>query len=207
MKQMKTLALTNILFATLLASFSTGCVYRSKHMLESAGRLSLTPTAGRATVVFLRPGHRGANELILMDQNGRWLGELWRNEYTSVQIPAGRHTFYKWDDANHHDLLKANLEAGKVYYVLLRSWGGSIFSLVAGTDMEVLSPRQPKAWARLNEWLAKLTPKKANLRRGNADFREKVAKRIQKAEATFARYAPKKRALHYIRPDDGTEPR
>lgn len=122
------------------------------------------PEAGKAMVVFIRPAGYGngvASSLYEIENaRPRILGIMYYNERMAMQFAPGAHRFMA--HGSNSTFLDADLQAGKTYYVFVRSevgrWKAS-FALVPlrsaeGGDLSVHSPHFRK-WMSRAQWMAK----------------------------------------------------
>jgi hypothetical protein len=79
----------------------------------------LEPAAGTATVTFIRSQGFAKEMAFGIWNQDRFLGSLTGKSCFAVELPAGDHTFVA--NSRYHAGLKAELEAGKRYYVLVEA--------------------------------------------------------------------------------------
>jgi hypothetical protein len=108
----------------------------------------LTPSAGKALMVFLRPGKYGGNVPALLWSDGpEFIGVLHFRTFVAIELEPGAHTFMVQSETGN--FLEADLEAGKTYFAVVRArpgWNRARFSLSApspGSD----------DWNRIGEWM------------------------------------------------------
>lgn len=122
------------------------------------------PETGKAMVVFIRPAGYGngvASSLYEIENaRPRILGIMYYNERMAMQFASGAHRFMV--HGSNSTFLDADLQAGKTYYVFVRSevgrWKAS-FTLVPlraaeGGDLSVRSPHFRK-WMSRAQWMEK----------------------------------------------------
>ena len=190
-----------LIFCGLFALSSLGCTVTSQYMTTLPASQSIVVDPAAATVVFLRPsGYAGSVKHIIMDQNGRFLGENWGWTYFAVKMPPGQYTFVAWSEGT--PALQAVVEAGKVYYVEV--------SIVMGgwsprSRLFALGPRA-EHWNELPAWLARsemLVPNEAS---GQAELAERGAETnvvVAKGLRNWANYDAEARDKRSLTPADG----
>ena len=100
-----------------VAVLQTGCAGK-RFMSAAPGPVSIDVVPDSATVVFLRPSaYGGAARFFVVDGEGNYLGDMQGREYFVHRFDPGEYEFVGW--AENADLLKADLAAGRIYYVLL----------------------------------------------------------------------------------------
>jgi hypothetical protein len=119
------------LAASLLAAcLATACAARQSPLMRSVLLLDTTAPPDSALVIFVRDSNPcdGGDPFRLVDDSGRFLGELIPASKFSVRMEAGHHAFFAWQphgdlprdlypDANQVGALGADLQAGKTYTV------------------------------------------------------------------------------------------
>lgn len=127
-----------ILFALLFILPLAGCSPMASLMVKDE-RMGSGPVAtdGKATVVFIRPSYHGdvidAGVFMLNKDDETFIGKVGSHEGVSVAVEPGEHLFMVTDQNIHYRrLMKANVEAGKVYYAVVspRGWPAIIFALL-----------------------------------------------------------------------------
>lgn len=185
-------------FASLL--LLPACTVSSKFMTNLEAPEPVPVSATQATVVFLRPSSFGyAQKVLLLDQDGRFLGDSWGWATHAVQMPPGHYTFVSWTEGTH--ALQADLAAGRVYYVHLSlgmgAWRGRL-------HLMAMSPDRPD-WAEIPGWLAesRMTKIKPEGQKYCDEHRDGVKTAIEKGLKTFGEYSPEEKAERTLRPGDG----
>jgi hypothetical protein len=173
-----------------------GCSVSSPYMTPLATPAAIKADGDKATIVFVRPsGLGGALKQTIFDDKGRFLGEALPNGRFSVQVPPGDHMFVVW--AENTGVLKAKVEAGKIYFVEVSLSMGA-FSAQANL---VGVRKGTEAWQDLDEWLAETKDFQVDEARGQqylASRKEEVDERIQRARENFNEYDAEEQAEHSI---------
>lgn len=106
-----------VVLMVVMAALSLSCG-GSKYMIKQQPDVSKGYEANSCRVVFIRPVRVGfAVTPVIITSEGKYLGESIAKSYFAASLPAGKYTFIV-DGENTH-ALKANLKAGKTYYVRL----------------------------------------------------------------------------------------
>ena len=145
-----------------LLFFAIPALAENKYSTAVAGEPKLE--SGKAMVVFIRPAGYGngvASSLYEIEgARPRILGIMYYNERMAMQFAPGPHRFMA--HGSNSTFLDADLQAGKTYYVFVRSevgrWKAS-FTLVPlrsaeGGDLSVHSPHFRK-WMSRAQWMEK----------------------------------------------------
>ena len=113
-----------------LAALTAGCATRQSPLMRSVMLLDTTAPRESALVVFVRDSNPcdGGDPFRVVDDNGRFLGELVPSSKFAVRMEPGHHAFFTWQphgdlprdlypDANQVGALSAELLPGKTYTV------------------------------------------------------------------------------------------
>lgn len=192
----KTLTLLTLIL-TFLASGCGGL----KYMDEVKAPQAVRTNPAQATVVFIRPsGYGGGTSFDIMDQSGRFLGEVNGESYFVSQMPPGQYTFIAWSEGT--PAMKATVEAGKIYYVevgvTIGMWGGHARLFAIGPQRE--------QWAKLPEWLhdsTELLPKANASSSFKGDRGSDEQEVIQKGIDNYAGYEGDEKQKRTLLPSDG----
>jgi hypothetical protein len=161
----------------------------------------MKPAADQATVVFVRPSSFGGGlKQTILDGKGRFLGEALPSSRFSVTLPPGEHTFIVW--AENTSAVKANLAAGKIYFVEVSL---SMGALSARADLVPVKPGS-EAWGKLEGWLADTDAFDPDASGGQAYLagrKEDVDERIKRAREHLANYDAEDLTAHTLGPQDG----
>ncbi len=156
-------------------------------------------------MVFLRPGVAGHFFAVVVDAKSRYYGHFGPRQYAVAEVPPGRHTFSSWSYSVNGEmwapnLIHANLEPGRIYYVLLRGWTGYP---LRGVDLEALSPQRDE-WTNLDNWLSASKQLDVDSEAGTRSLPAKLIRRASAgAKEAYADYRAAKQQLHNIGPSDG----
>jgi hypothetical protein len=190
------------MFALLTATALAGppLVVRSK---------TATPEAdpAKAVVVFIRPNTTArAIKPAILDEAGRVIAEVRVDSWVAAKLDPGPHTLVSWGEST--PTLKADLEAGEVYYVKVANKMGSIWT--SRFVLEALGPTRP-GWDQVGRWTTRgtrgwevdeqISGAYATLRKADIDVV------LQKSASEWAAYSDAERTERTLTPDDGvTEP-
>lgn len=192
-----------VLFASIVM-FSTliSCSGSSKYMIKQTSQDTSGYEKNSCKVVFLRPVNAAFGFVpVLLTSDGKYLGEsLARSQFT-VSLPAGKYTFISWSENTH--AMKANLQAGKTYYVRLMvhmgTWAPRIYPV----------PLKPgsKLWSKKDEFLKGSTVYKPDREAGQKamiDERYEEAKEVMaNGLKRFESYTDEEKKERTMNPEDG----
>jgi hypothetical protein len=172
-----------------------------KFMNEAKPPQAVAADPANATVVFIRPsGYGGGASFNIIDQSGRFLGEVNGESYFVSKMPPGQYTFIAWSEGT--PAMQATVEAGKVYYVevgvTIGMWGGHARLFAIGPQRE--------QWAKLPKWLAdstELLPKPDASSKFSADRGSDEKEVIQKGVNNYAGYEGDEKQKRTLLPSDG----
>jgi hypothetical protein len=180
---------------------SLGCAGSSQFMIPAApGTPAPAPTPGAATVVFVRDsGFAFAVNFAILDQSGNFLGESVAKSNFAIRVPAGRFFFVARSSENT-DLVQANVEAGRLYFVRVFPRFGVFLARVG------LDPIKPSEsdWVKLPRWMAKsnqLVPLVGTTRSASAQEPESRSPSI---EGAWSSLSASEQAERTIESADGT---
>lgn len=186
----------------LFAAAATGCSASSKYMKEIQGGASPKATPDQATVVFVRHSGlaRGIRTTIL-DERGEFVGDALAHGAFARQYPAGRHLFITW--AENTDVLQAELQPGKIYYVEVDP---SMGAFSARMHLFAIKPNT-ESWKDLKDWLGESTWFDVDVPGGRAEMQsrsEDVAERLKRANEHLQEYSGEDLEKRTLRAGDGT---
>ena len=184
----------------LCAGLSSGCSASSKYMVPAAAPTGGAP-ADKALVYFMRPSNfGGAIRMGLFDGEKKFLGHALPESYWTLEMDPGEHWIYGY--AENLTVLKADLEAGKSYYVVARPrmgvWKTRISLTALAERTEDWDKRQ--AWLDDSEYLSVDTVGGQAELDDNADD---IASKIEKGQELWAKWSEEERDLHSLKPADG----
>jgi hypothetical protein len=122
-------------------------------------RINTTPVVSSkyATIAFIRPSFHGhlldAGIFALTDEGEDFVGKVGYQEGVAISVKPGEHMFMSVDEnINFPRLMKAQVEAGRTYYVVVspNGWPVIIFSLVPVKKDKGFKFNH----ANLSDWLA-----------------------------------------------------
>jgi hypothetical protein len=163
---------------------------------------AITADPAAATIIFIRPSGYGGGRYAILDQQGKFLGELAGETYFAVKVPPGEHMFVSWGEGT--PALKANVEAAKIYYVEM---GMTIGAWSARARLFGVGP-QRKNWAELREWLAEskmVTIAPGGDQKFMQDKGGESQEVLQKGMANWAEYDAEAKGLRSLTPADGLD--
>jgi hypothetical protein len=163
-----------VILSTLL--LATGC----GPALIMRGAEAAVPDRSFAVVNFIRPSvWGGATEFSVWDGE-ELVGSSYVRSVTQHKARAGKHLFMV--KADNWAGIKANVEAGKHYYVFIapRYGGPSKGTYHFGVELTVLDPDDP----RVNEWMSKLGRMEVDPVKRD-EFVAKYIKEVRKAAERF----------------------
>lgn len=194
-------ALLLVAIAFLSISAGSGCAASSQWMHEVKSPASLPAPGNNAVVVVLRPSSFGEGvRFTVMDDKGAFLGQPLGSSYYALTLPPGRYTFVA--SAENADMVRADLIAGKTYYLLASVRMGMWSARVGLTALTTRSEQ----WVKREEWLRKSTYYEVDLAGGNRQLREHeddVRAEIASATEAWSEYDEAHRAERMLRPEDG----
>jgi hypothetical protein len=192
-----------LLLALLLVS---GCraFYAKGVGMHEVSSAPIDRSPATATVVFVRPSFMGFGLApMIVDERGRFVGQLSAESYFVARIPAGHHRFVTF--VAEQGVLDADLEAGRVYVVKLEI----IFRVnMSGLGRPYFRPIR----ASDSEWIARIASLPA-MQRYEPDakigatlvegMRDEITKRLREADETMRTFAADDRRDHTLFSRDG----
>jgi len=164
--------------------------------------LAINPMPDQAVVVFMRPSNYGGNVMFsVIDGQRRFLGDLNGRQYFVTTFPPGEYRFVV--HAENNDMMRAQLTAGRVYYVLVAVRMG-VWS--ARASISGLTPNREE-WVNLQPWIESSTQMESDMASGQAAMNAaEIGEWITEAELSFANISDDERALRIVGPTDGVGP-
>ena len=180
-----------------VALLAWGCVATNPHSpfmrpAPSDPDPELAPP-NRARVVFVRTTSGVGGAYLVIDENGRFLGESAAGTRFSVWVAAGAHYFIAWGSGTT-EALHATLAPGRTYWVLVSGKPG----LWAITPDNGLMKEIPSYLAESKEVVPDTEAGQAHLDRLGG----RVAKAVKEGIATYQAYSDKDRADATLLPGD-----
>ncbi len=185
-----------------MAIFSGGCASGLDYMQPA--NAPAAADAGHATVVFVRPGKMApAVKVAVADENGALLARLGPSTCATSTVTPGEHYFVGSGEGYYS--MKAELEAGKIYYVWVKPLMGAMRARFA---LEGMGPSR-EGWSDVPGALAKcehltVAPDGAaqfKAERGEEELRDWIAKGIE----NFAGYDAEYQQTYSLAPADGVQ--
>jgi hypothetical protein len=154
-----------------------------------------------ATVIFVRPSAYGwAVSADVMDEAGRFVGQMVPGGNFAVLVPPGRHMFVVW--AENTDALQADLLPGHIYFIEGYVTPGA-FS--AHFHLKAIKPALPN-WMRKDSWMRETTQYAVDQAAGQARLNARggdIQERIRRAAEHMANYRGEEVFSRTITPGDG----
>lgn len=192
--------LATALFTLVIATSAMGCSATSKYMTP-AGHAPIAGAPDAATVVFVRPsGYAGNIRATILDNKGRFLGDSLPSSYFAVKVPPGEHVFISW--AENTGALRANLAAGKIYFIEVAPKMGA---LSARVHLLAITPRS-SSWKKLDEWMSESHAYVPDEPRGQGYLTSRdrdVAERIRRGNEALGSYTRDEISERTLTPEDG----
>ncbi len=147
------------------------------------------PSKGKSVIYFLRTTSLGSIMNIRYFDGEKYLGKFNGRSYIRYECEPGEHTF--WIKAENTDVLKADLQEGKVYLVETNATMGA-FS--AGARFQLIKWNKKRILKRINKLFTKKkesTFTDEELKKGAYDNRfviERALKRVQKRLKDASKY-------------------
>ncbi len=185
---------------TVCAAFNVGCGASSKFMTPAQAPVA-GPPSDKALLYFMRPSSFGkAIRMGLFDGNKQFLGHALAGTYWTVPMDPGEHWIYGY--AENLTVLKADVEAGKSYFVVARPRMGV---WKARVSLTALAPRT-EDWDKRQEWLDDSEYMNVDAAGGQADLDQHgddIEDKIAKGRELWAKWTDEERAVHSLEPADG----
>lgn len=161
-----------------------GCGSSSAFMKPSEAKEIGPPPAGKARIVFIRPsGYAAAAVPTILDRNANFVGDLVARSKFAVDVDPGAHVFILWSESTR--ALKANVAAGKTYYVEAAVGMGM---WTASVTLRAIKPSS-EHWRKLDEWMARTQTMtvdtaagQAHVDKRKADAKDVVRKGLERWE-------------------------
>ncbi len=184
-----------------LIAVATGCAATSPYMKPNASPVG-PASADLAQIVFIRPsGFAKGVTITIIDSQGHFIGEATPEGHFAVLVPPGEHTFISWGEGTHS--LKANVAAGKTYYVEVSP---SMGMWQARFHLKAIKP-STKNWGELGAWLKNTMPHEVLQTQGQAQTvdsrRADADEAIQKGVQRFTEYTPEEANERTLAEADG----
>ena len=187
----------------IVITLGVGCAGGPAYMVRADPQPRIQAPSDQALVVIMRPSAFGAQAIFqVVDGQGTYLGHLGPRQYFVHAVPAGEHTFVAWSGGT--DMMQTQLQAGRVYYVLLGvhmgAWGAEV-------SISALTPRRSE-WVNLEQWLADSEAMSLDASRMALEPPEpsQIQERLESAQGRWDDYDEAHRALRRFEPGDGMHP-
>ena len=177
--------LTHVLAASCLGFLLSGCAREVPPAMTPSASL-LAPPAGQAAVVFVRPlSPCDTSEYsIVVDDHGRFVGNVAPGTQIVVPITPGTHVFYSWSNIDSRSEREPSFNPVMATRVDARGEGPQYVALIvqmqdstvtrcnaySHVSMHRVRPgqRDDTLWSDLQEWLRSTQPLVANQPAGQA---------------------------------------
>ena len=191
-------SITKLTFGLLLATVVTACGGTPRYMRRAEPAQPIQAVADQATIVFVRPSNfGGARAFYFADSEGKFLGALTGSQYFVTQVPPGKYGFVV--HAENNDMMEAEVEAGRIYYVLASVRMG-VWS--ARASISALKPSRDE-WSKLPDWMSSMSQMQLDPKLVKDVNPAEVAAWVNAAKTVFAGYADEKRDVRLLAPADG----
>jgi hypothetical protein len=137
---------------------------------------------------------------MVMDENGRFLGESQAYSKFAVTLPPGEHMFVSWSESA--EALKATLLPGRTYYVEVSP---RIGAFTARVDLLAVAPRLG-SWQNLQDWLSNTETLEPDVAQGQAQLAsdpKDVQENLSLAKKNFAELDKEEVMERTLLPEDG----
>jgi hypothetical protein len=160
--------------SAVLTAGGCGTTSTARFMAEVVPPQPIAAPPDRAVVVFVRPSNIAwAIAANILDENGRFLGDMPAKGHFSVAVPPGPHMFVIW--AENTDALSATLLPGRIYFVeVYPSMGG----WSAHMHFRAIKPSLP-SWMEKDGWMVGTTQYVPDQAGGQANLVEKGQQAVQ----------------------------
>lgn len=193
--------LSGMLATVVVASWLIGCTPTSRYMHPVAAMGPLKAPPGQAMVIFVRPsGFASGIKVMVLNQQGQFIGESLAKTHFGVALPPGRHVFISW--AENTAALVADLAPDRVYHIEVAPKMGA---WAARCHLLAITPRS-SSWGQVGGWVNEtqrtepdLPVVQAYLAQRAADVQERVRRGLE----ALTKYDPAELAERTLRPEDG----
>jgi hypothetical protein len=168
--------------------------------VKPSRRIVAPPDA--AAVVFVRPSKLAfAISANIIDENGRFVGDIPAKGHFAAILPPGHHTLVVW--AENTDALSADLAPGRIYFVEVYATPGA-FS--AQMHLKAIKPTLPN-WGHKDEWMQDTTQFAVDQQGGQENLyrkgEDKVRERVRRGLEHMSKYDGERLDSRTLRPEDG----
>jgi hypothetical protein len=176
------------------------CSGSSKYMTKEQSTAPMAPAAGKALLVFVRPSNWGWDvTFTVVDGKGEFVCQVPAKGHVLHNVAPGKHRFLLW--AGNTAVVDCEVAAGRTYVIEVEARWGS------WSARGHLMPVKPggEHWAQLDEWLGNTTRWTATpefAAKWKSDKGEGVAKQMQQADETWAKYTAEEKEARTLRPGD-----
>ena len=186
----------------MLSLFFFACSASSDYMIKTdrSDNLKLAPQKSR--IVFIRPSSAAFGLApIIIDENGKYVGESIPKSYFFSDLNPGENTFIVWGEGTHS--LKANLKPGKTYYVEITPHMGA---WAARFHLDSIKKDSPK-WKEKDQWMKEIPFYLPNVTDGQSIVDKKgkddIKSTIEKGKKRHAEYSAEEKKEKTLFPEDG----
>jgi hypothetical protein len=174
----------------------------ARSMTEIKPPQPIAASPNQAMVVYVRPTKQAyAISANILDENGRFLGDMPAQGHFAVALPPGRHTFVVW--AENTDALSAELMPGKIYFVEVYA---SMGAWSAHMHLRAIKPSLP-SWAERDHWISSTNQYAADTASGQANLAKKgaeaIAERLRRGQEHLTQYQGAELDSHTLAATDG----
>ena len=184
------------------AGLASGCASAARYMEEVHPSRKIVAPPDLATVVFVRPSKLAfAVSANIIDEGGRFIGDIPAKGHFAAVVPPGHHTFVIW--AENTDALSADLAPGRIYFIEVYP---SMGAFSAQMHMKAIKPSLPN-WSRRDQWMQETTQFRADQAGGQENLvrkgEEKVRERVRRGMEHMSKYEGEKLDSRTLGAGDG----
>ena len=185
----------------ILGSFLISCTATSEFMTQKSDAIAPASTDAATVVFFRHSGYATAKAPVILTADGKYVGEGLLKVKFAVRFPAGQHMFIAWGEGNYS--IKANLKAGKTYYVVVAPKIGAWSPRFHLLPIKKGTPD----WDKRDELLAKCEAYTVDRVAGQKEKVDKydtdVKSVIEKGKTRFDEYNDGEKKEFTLDPEDG----
>jgi hypothetical protein len=174
----------------------------ARFMAEVAPPQPIVAPPGQAMVVFVRPSNLAfAVSANILDESGRFLGDIPAKGHFAAPMPPGRHMLVIW--AENTDAMTVNLLPGRIYFVEVYA---SMGAWSAHMHLRAIKPSLP-SWYQKDNWIVNSTQYVVDQMGGQANLAAKgmeaVQERLRRGQEHLAQYQGPDLDAHMLNEPDG----
>lgn len=185
-----------------LSLFSVACAAKSKNMILTEKKNRPNLASQKSRIVFIREKSTPFRKVpAIIDENGNYIGESNPESIFVSDFDPGSYTFIVWGEGTH--AMKANLKAGKTYYVHVTPHMG-----IWGARFKLDSiKKNSKEWKEKDEWMNQIPLFISDTVKGQKTIdkrgQEVIKSVVEKGKMRFDNYSEKEKIEKTLFPEDG----